>query len=118
MSKPVVCPHNAFMSRLLILLFASPAFALEPGEVIVLVNKNVPESQALAEHYLKARGVPAENVVVLDLPKDEDIARKDYDEKLVGPLRKALEKRKVKAKCLLAMYGVPLRVGGDAPTDE
>ncbi|HEX3152694.1 MAG TPA: TIGR03790 family protein [Gemmataceae bacterium] len=107
------------MSRYLIaLFFVSPALALEPNEVIVLVNKNVPESRTLADHYLKARGIPADNVIALDLPKDEDIARKDYDEKLVGPLRKALEERKDKAKCLLAMYGVPLRVGGDAPSEE
>jgi uncharacterized protein (TIGR03790 family) len=102
---------------LLTLLLAPAAFALEPAEVIVLVNKNVPDSQVLADHYRKARGIPADNVVVLDLPKEEDITRKDYDEKLVGPLRKALESRKEKAKCLLAMYGVPLRVGGDGPSE-
>jgi uncharacterized protein (TIGR03790 family) len=95
-----------------LLLLAVPAFALDPAEVIVLVNKNVPASQELADHYLKARGVPKENVVVLDLPKEEDISRKDYDAQLVAPLREALKDRKDKAKCLLAMYGVPLRVGG------
>ena len=103
---------------LLTLLLAAPVFSLEPAEVIVVVNKNIPDSQTLADHYVKARGIPAANVVVLDLPKDEDISRKDYDAKLVAPLRAALKDRKDKAKCLLCMYGVPLRVGGDGPTDD
>jgi uncharacterized protein (TIGR03790 family) len=102
---------------LLILLFAAPAFALEPADVIIIVNKNMPVSRELADHYMKARGVLTENVVTLDLPKEEDISRKDYDEKLVKPLREALKDRKDKVKCLLAMYGVPLRVGGDSPNE-
>src|SRR6476659_6057317 len=106
------------MRLLLPLLLATPAFALEPAEVVVVTNKNVPDSRAVAEHYLKARGVPAANVVALDLPKDEDISRKDYDDKLAGPLRSALADRKDRVKCLVCMYGVPLRVGGDGPTDE
>src|SRR6516164_1985985 len=88
---------------LLILLFAAPAFALEPADVIIIVNKNMPVSRELADHYMKARGVLTENVVTLDLPKEEDISRKDYDEKLVKPLREALKDRKDKVKCLLAM---------------
>src|SRR4051794_34171492 len=105
--------------RLLVPLFlAAPAFALEPAEVVVVTNKNVPDSRAVAEHFLKARGVPAENVVALDLPKDEDISRKDYDEKLAAPLRSVLGDRKDRIKCLVCVYGVPLRVGGDGPTDE
>lgn len=105
------------MLRILLLAtFVLPACALEPGEIIVLSNKNVPASKELADYYLNARSIPAENVVTLDLPKDEDISRKDYDEKLVAPLREALSKRKGKVKCLLAMYGVPLRVGGASPS--
>jgi uncharacterized protein (TIGR03790 family) len=107
------------MTRIpLILLFTAPAFALEPADVVVIINKNMPASRELADHYLKARGVPAENVVALDLPKEEDISRKDYDEKLVKPLREALKDHKEKVKCLLAMYGVPLRVGGDSPSES
>jgi uncharacterized protein (TIGR03790 family) len=106
------------MRLLAFLLVVAPAFALEPGEVVVITNKNVPDSRAIAEHYLKARRVPAGNVVELDLPKEEDISRKDYDEKLVAPLRTALKDRKDKIKCLLCVFGVPLRVGGDSPSDD
>jgi uncharacterized protein (TIGR03790 family) len=97
---------------------APPAFALEPRDVSILVNKNVPDSQRVADHYCKARGVPKENVVVLDLPAGEDISRHDYETRLVMPLREALDKRREKVKVLLSVCGVPLRVGRQQPTDK
>lgn len=95
-----------------LLLTAGVAPALDGSDVILVVNKNMPESAAVANHYRAKRGVPKENVVVLDLPKTEDISRKDYDAKMVAPLRAALKARKDKVKVLLCVYGVPLRVGG------
>jgi uncharacterized protein (TIGR03790 family) len=99
-------------------LFASAGFALEPADVIVIANKNVPASKEVAEHYLAMRKVPKENLVLLDLPAGEDISRADYDSKLVAPLREALKDRKESAKVLLAVYGVPLRVGGQILTAD
>jgi uncharacterized protein (TIGR03790 family) len=92
--------------------------ALEPKDVFVVANKAVPESREVAEHYLAKRGVPKENLILLDLPKGEDISRTDYDAKLAGPLRAALKDRKDAAKVILTVYGVPLRVGGQTPTAE
>ena len=99
-------------------LVSSPAFALEPADVWLVVNKNVPESRQVADHYIAKRGVPKGNVVVLDLPKTEDITRADYDSKLAGPLREALKEQKDKVKVLLTTYGVPLRVGQMLPNAE
>jgi uncharacterized protein (TIGR03790 family) len=97
---------------------ASPALALEPADVWLVVNKNVPESREVADHYVAKRGVPKGNVVVLDLPKGEDISRADYDAKLAGPLRDALKEQKDKVKVLLTTYGVPLRVGEQPSSAE
>ena len=102
----------------LLVLVAAPAFALSPNELILIVNKNQPDSAALANHYAKVRSVPGENIVTLDLPKDESISRGDYDTKLVAPLRAALKDRKDKVRCLVCMYGVPLRVGNQEPTKD
>ena len=52
-----------------VILLASRAAALEPADVWLVVNKNVPESRQVAEHYIAKRGVPKGNVVVLDLPQ-------------------------------------------------
>jgi uncharacterized protein (TIGR03790 family) len=99
-----------------LLLLASPAAALEPKDVFVVANKNVPASGEVARHYLAKRAVPAANLVELDLPAGEDISRADYDAKLVAPLRAALKDRKDAVKVILTVYGVPLRVGRQVPT--
>lgn len=95
-----------------------PARGLEPREVVVVSNRNVPDSQRIAEHYLVMRDVPKENHVPLDLPAGEDISRADFQRQLVRPLRKALLLRRNEIKCLLTVYGVPLRVGPKILNDE
>src|SRR6266540_5087598 len=105
-------------SVVLLLAAAAPAWALGPADVFVVVNKNVPESQEVADHYCTKRGVPKENVVVLDLPAGEDISRADYNTRLVAPLREALKDRRDKIKVILTVYGVPLRVGAQPPSDD
>jgi uncharacterized protein (TIGR03790 family) len=107
------------MRLILCLAFVSAAptaAALEPKDVFVVANKNVPASRAVAEHYLAKRGVPKQNLIELDLPTGEDISRDDYDAKLAGPLRDALKNRRDAAKVILTVYGVPLRVGGKQPS--
>lgn len=99
-----------------LLLVASPAAALDPKDVVVVSNRNVPASRGVAEHYLAKRGVPKENLIELDLPAGEDITRAEYDARLVGPLRAALKDRKDAVRVILTVYGVPLRVGGSQPS--
>src|SRR5439155_19498657 len=71
----------------------------------------VTESKEVALYYCEKRAVPKENIVELDLPKGEDITRKEFDERLCVPLRAAIKDKKEKAKVLISTYGVPLRVG-------
>ena len=86
--------------------------------MFIIFNKNVPASREVAEHYAPKRSVPADNLIALDLPDGEDISRADYDKRLVAPLRDALKDRKDKAKVLLTVYGVPLRVGRPEPSAD
>jgi uncharacterized protein (TIGR03790 family) len=109
-------PMSFRLAAVAALFLASPAFPLEPRDVFLVVNKNVPASQQVADHYLAKRGVPKENVVVLDLPAGEDISRDDFDKKLAAPLQQALRSRQDKVKVLLTVYGVPLRVGVRTPS--
>lgn len=103
---------------ILVPILAATSAALEPADVWLIVNKNVPESRAVADHYIAKRRVPRGNVVVLDLPKDETISRADYDRKLAEPLRAALRDQKDRVKVLVSTYGVPLRVGQVIPSTE
>ena len=100
------------MFRFLILLFiATPLFALEPESIAIVANKEMPESISVAKYYSNKRNIPEENIILLSLPKGEDILRADFEFKLAEPLREALNSKKDRIKVILTVYGVPLRVG-------
>ena len=85
---------------------------LLPGQVAVVANDTSAESMLVAKHYMERRGVPAENLLALHLPKDETISRDDYEKSLVIPLRLALQKKQLstKIRVLVTTFDVPLRV--------
>ena len=107
----------ARLSAFVLLILASSGFALDPAEVVVVFNSAVPASRDVAEHYRAKRNVPRENLIGLPLTDSEDITRADYDAKLAGPLREKLADRKDTVKVVLTVYGVPLRVGPQLPTE-
>jgi uncharacterized protein (TIGR03790 family) len=102
-------------SCLLVLALGSTASALEPEQVLVLVNRRLPASRAVAEHFCRRRAVPVENIVELVLPLGEEISREEYNRFLAGPARDAVRARKGTVRCLVTVHGVPLRVGPSTP---
>ena len=102
-----------------ILAAAAPAAALEPNEILVIANSQVPASTSVARYYCQRRKVPADNILALPLGAgmSETISRNDYEKNLAGPIRKKLLTLSftVNIKCLLTTYGVPIKVGGRGP---
>ena len=115
--------------------FADAASLNEGDSVVVVYNKNLPESLAVAEHYALKRKVPSTQVIGLDLPSGETISREVYADQLEKPLRKrfrdedwfefdyevvpasrervggVIQKiKKATVRYLALCYGVPLRV--------
>jgi uncharacterized protein (TIGR03790 family) len=86
---------------------------LLPNQVVIVANGNSRESLQVAEHYTLRRGVPAQQIVKLDLPESETISRAEYDRKMVEPLRQQLQQRNLHqhVRVLVTVYGVPLHVG-------
>src|SRR5258708_3247272 len=96
--------QRLFLTPVLVLAFLVPAaLAIGPDDVYIVVNANVAESQAVAEHYCAKRGVPNDHVIALDLPTGEDISRADYDLKLAGPLREWFKESRDEVKVLLTV---------------
>src|SRR2546430_187282 len=85
-----------FLLCLALLGAASTAAALEPKDVFVVANKNVPASREVAEHYLAKRGVPKANLVELDLPAEEKAELAKLQPELEAAKKKADELRKGK----------------------
>jgi uncharacterized protein (TIGR03790 family) len=109
-----------FLACALLALAARPALALRPDEILLITNKNVAESGKLAAVYCQLRGVPANQVVALDLPLSEEMPFETYETGIVGPVRKFLDDNKLrdKIKCLLTFYGVPFRILDKRNTPE
>ena len=107
---------KTFAVMLLTLLCCRRAFALEPDEILVIANKDVAESMSLAQYYCTQRGVPDKNIFALPLGSSlkDMISRNDYEKKLVAPIRKKFFNEQLigQIKCLLTIYGVPVKVGG------
>jgi uncharacterized protein (TIGR03790 family) len=103
------------LSVFLIVSSAHKALALGPNEVLVIANGNNPASLRIARHYCEKRAVPKENILKLALNQEltDDIARNRYDKLIAQPVRAALSSPwfSGRIKCLLAVYGVPFRVG-------
>ena len=101
---------------LLIIASTQVSLALGPDEILVIANGDIPESTRIAQYYCQKRAVPENNLINLFLGKNPvtSISRKDYNEKVVKPLRTILNSEKLagKIKCLLTTYGVPLVVEG------
>jgi uncharacterized protein (TIGR03790 family) len=96
-------------------LFPATAAALEPNEILIIVNKDIPASVELGEYYCLKRNVPKENILALPLGKTiaNSMSRDNYNNNLAEPVRKRLEDRVLgePIKCLLTTYGVPYKVG-------
>ena len=65
----------------------------EAAATTVIFNTRDPESRGLAEYYAERRGIPADNIIGLDCPLEEEISRKDYIETIEKPLRALFERK-------------------------
>jgi uncharacterized protein (TIGR03790 family) len=104
------------------LTFCTIATALEPNQILVIVNNDVPASVQLGEYYCQQRNVPKGNILALSLGKTlvNSISRDYYDRNIAEPIRKRLADQMPgqPIRCLLTTYGVPYKVGPRGPLKE
>lgn len=99
---------------LMVACLAAAAAALEPDEVLVVVNKHTQGSEELGKYYCLARGIPDGRTVVLNTTTGYAATRNEYDKEVAAPIRDYLVRSKLqdKIKCVVLMWGVPVRVIG------
>jgi uncharacterized protein (TIGR03437 family) len=115
---------------------STAAAAADPATVLIVVNDGAPPetgtgnksaSTWLGEYYANARGIPAANVVKLNLPMDNvgawdnwNISWTVFDTKIRQPIKKFLTDNDKDRKILyvVMVYGVPVRVTNAAGTLE
>jgi len=104
----------------LVLFFSLPGvcIALAPDEIVVVANRNAAKSVSLAKYYIKKRKIPENNLVLLWTTDKESCSREEYDKKIAAPVRRHIQEkhRPYKIRCLVTIYGVPLKIEGMKPS--
>ncbi len=98
---------------------ATPALALEPDEIALIINGKDPASRELANSYALARHIPPGRIIALELdpPGDagpvEEIPFREFEPRVAAPIREFLGRSGLtnRVKCLVTFWGVPLRIG-------
>ncbi len=106
----------------MLLWAASAIYALEPNEILIIANSDLPDSVKIANYYCQKRNTPKKNILALPLGASLSaaISREDYETKLASPIRAKLESAEFagKIRCLLTTYGVPFKVGKRGPLKD
>ena len=94
--------------------------ALQPEEIVIVGARGSRESEGLARYYARVRGVPEANICLVDMPGNEVLPRQMWQSGVRPEIRKWLVEHDPvqKIRCLLTVWGVPLKIGKAAPSDE
>lgn len=94
--------------------------ALTPEEVLVVANRNAAGSMGLANYYMEKRNIPGKNLVALWVTDKETCSYDTYLTKIVQPVRRYLAENENGSaiRCLVLIYGVPLKVSGPEMTEK
>jgi uncharacterized protein (TIGR03790 family) len=103
------------MAMVLVIVRPGGVMGLEPAEVAIVANRQVPEGVVLARYYARKRGIPQTHLIVLDLTTAETCSRDEYERWIATPVRDYLAAvtPPTRIRCLVLFYGVPLKVSGD-----
>jgi hypothetical protein len=95
-----------FLAWGVLALIPSGALALSARDLILVYNRNMPESRDVAGYYAQKRQVPPENLVGVNVPNSEDISRNNYDHKLVPPVKAMVDRLNARHFTILLIYGI------------
>jgi uncharacterized protein (TIGR03790 family) len=102
------------------LIGATTTAAAQTGRnVLLVVNAASPASAQIGEHYAKARGIPADQIVKLTLPLRDEITQQDYVALIERPIAAWLAASGAQDRILYFVLtkGVPIRVAGSGGLD-
>lgn len=99
--------------------FTGESATLNAMQLAIVANGQLAESQELARYYAQQRGLPEDRIILLDVQFSEDIDRSTYEEKVAAVVRRVLVERELtdQVRCLVTVYGVPLRIGPVPPSE-
>ncbi|MGM0760923.1 MAG: TIGR03790 family protein, partial [Thermodesulfobacteriota bacterium] len=91
-----------------------------PSQVLVVANKNAARSVGLAKYYMHKRDIPEENLLEIWVTDSERCSREEFDGQIAVPIQRFVQENKgrTQIRCLLLMYGVPMKAAGPPDTEK
>jgi len=98
----------------LVLFWTAPALAQTGASVLLVVNETHPDSERIAAHYARVRGVPAEQILRLKVETADEIDRATFTAQIQTPITTWLQQHAAQDRILYIVLakGIPLRVAG------
>lgn len=83
-------------------------------QVLIVINRNSPDSRQIAEYYRPRRAVPSRNVCPIDAPLEEEISWTVYQQRIERPIASCLSAIGAVEKILYILLtpGIPIKVDG------
>ncbi len=88
---------------------ASWPVTAEGKRVLILENKQVPESKLLAEYYASKRGIPKENILHIHIDTGEDTNAAAVAQGVFPQVRARVKESKTPIDYVVLMKGMPIR---------
>lgn len=106
--------RHLLFSLLAAILSVSAVFAQSGANVLLVVNETHPDSERVAAHYARVRGVPAEHVLRLKVEATDEIDRATFVAKIQAPITTWLQQQAAQDRVLYIVLakGIPLRIAG------
>lgn len=80
----------------------------ESPRTLVVVNSLSKDSLTVGSYYAKRRGIPISNIVMVEVPEEEEILRDQYKAKIENPVMEATRGKTI--DYIVTTKGMPLRI--------
>jgi uncharacterized protein (TIGR03790 family) len=86
---------------------------LQRSEIVIVAARGNSQSEGLAKYYARVRGIPAENICTIEVPREEVCPRQLWRWAVRPEINKWLTEHdpQQRIKCLVTVWGTPLKIG-------
>lgn len=88
----------------------SASASADAARVLVIINSASSASREIGAYYVRARGIPARNVLSVTTRQTEEIPYEDYKRDIETPLRRALAAANPRIDFVVLTKGLPIRL--------
>lgn len=103
-----------FLAAAVMVGLSAVAEAITPQEILIVVNERSSISEMIGQHYLRARSIPAAQLIRIRTDPDEEIDRSTFERDIERPVALYLVSHRLQDQILVIVLtkGVPLKIRG------